>query len=244
MKPFIIFRHVDNEGPGYLAHFLKNHGIQYRLIKIDQGDNIPLSLDDIGGLVFMGGPMSVNDNLPWIDQEITLIKRAAEAKLPILGHCLGGQLISKALGGEVYANPVTEIGWYDVERIENRAAPSWLDGLPLHFEVFHWHGETFSVPHGATNILRSHHCSKQAFVKDNILAMQFHVEMTVEMVKDWALLHQDEIDSQSSSQNDGVQSYAQLLDDIESKTMALHKVANILYGHWLQIGSDEQLPVL
>ena len=91
MKPLLIFRHVDIEGPGYLAHFLKTHGIHYRLIKIDEGDNIPLSLDNVGGLVFMGGPMSVNDDLPWIHQEIALIKRAAEARLPILGHCLGGQ---------------------------------------------------------------------------------------------------------------------------------------------------------
>jgi len=243
MKPIIIFRHVDIEGPGYLEHFLDTHGINHRLIKVDQGDEIPRSLDNIGGLVFMGGPMSVNDDLPWIHQEITLIMRAAEAKLPILGHCLGGQLISKALGGEVYANPVTEIGWHDVEWIESRVAPTWLNGLPLQFEVFHWHGETFTIPHGATNILQSHHCSRQAFVKDNILAMQFHVEMTVEMINQWAQQHRDKIDQQSSH-NSSVQSYTQMLNDIKSKTMALHKVANLLYGRWLRIGSNEQLPVL
>lgn len=243
MKPLLIFRHVDIEGPGYLAHFLKTHGVHYRLIKIDQGDDVPLGLDNVGGLVFMGGPMSVNDDLPWIHQEITLIKRAAEARLPILGHCLGGQLISKALGGEVYANPVKEIGWYDVEWIDNRTAPAWLGGLPGNFEVFHWHGETFSIPHGATNILRSHHCSKQAFVKDNILAMQFHVEMTAEMVTEWVQQHRDEFET-AGSQNPGVQPFSNLLQDLESKTQALHKIANILYGHWLRIGINEQLPVL
>src|SRR3989304_290806 len=144
MKPLFIFRHIDIEGPGYPTHFLKKHGIHYRLVKVDEGDVIPRSLDNIGGLVFMGGSMSVNDDLPWIHQEITLIKRAAEAKLPILGHCLGGQLISKALGGEVYANPVKEIGW----------------------------------------------------------------------------------------------------DNLESRIIALHKVADIMYGHWLGLGSNEQLPVL
>lgn len=243
MKPLLIFRHVDIEGPGYLAHFLKTHGIPYRLIKIDCGEDIPQSLDNIGGLVFMGGPMSVNDDLPWIHHEITLIKRAAEIKLPILGHCLGGQLISKALGGKVSANPVKEIGWYDIEWVENKVTPQWLSGLPLNFEVFHWHGETFTIPHGATNILRSHHCAHQAFVKDNILALQFHVEMTVEMTKAWAHSQGDELET-LSSQTSSVQSSARMLDDIESKTLALHKVANILYGHWLHIGSNEPLPVL
>jgi len=243
MKPLIIFRHVDIEGPGYLTHFLKTHGIHYLLVKVDQGDEIPRSLDNIGGLVFMGGPMSVNDDLPWIHQEIALIKRAAEAKLPILGHCLGGQLISKALGGEIYPNPAKEIGWYNVEWIENRVAPGWLNGLPLNFEVFHWHNETFTIPRGATNILRSHHCSRQAFVKDNILALQFHVEMTVDMTKEWAQVNRVELET-TARQNPGVQTYAQMLDEIEGRTMALHKVANIIYGHWLRIGSNEQLPVL
>ena len=243
MKPLFIFRHIDIEGPGYLTHFLKKHGIHYRLVKVDEGDEIPRSLDNIGGLVFMGGSMSVNDDLPWIHQEITLIKRAAEAKLPILGHCLGGQLISKALGGEVYANPVKEIGWYDVEWVENRAAPGMLSGLPPSFEVFHWHGETFTIPHGANNILRSHYCGHQAFVKDNILALQFHIEMTVEMVKEWVQHSPGEFGT-GSEKNPGVQRSSQIQDNLESRIMALHRVADIMYGHWLGLGSNEQLPVL
>ena len=243
MKPLLIFRHIEIEGPGYLAHFLKTHGLNYRLIKIDQGDKIPRSLDNIGGLVFMGGPMSVNDDLPWIQQEITLIQRAAEAKLPILGHCLGAQLISKALGGEVHANPVKEIGWHDIECIDNRAASSWLGGLPHVFEGFHWHGETFTIPPGAKNILQSRHCPHQAFVRDNILAMQFHIEVTAEMIREWAEQYREELVS-ADKQKPNVQSYSQLLDDAENRTMALHKIADLLYGHWLHIGSNEPLPVL
>ncbi len=243
MKPLLIFRHIDIEGPGYLAHFLKIHGIHYHLIRVDEGEEIPRSLDDVGGLVFMGGPMSVNDELPWIHQEITLIKRAADAKLPILGHCLGGQLISKALGGDIIANHVKEIGWHDVEWIENRYSASWLNGLPVHFEVFHWHGETFSIPHGATRILRSQHCMNQAFVMDNILALQFHVEMTAEMVQQWEQHYSEELATESN-QSPAVQSGSRLLDDIESRVMALHRVANALYGHWLQTGINEQRPVL
>jgi GMP synthase-like glutamine amidotransferase len=243
MKPLVIFRHIDIEGPGYLAHFLETHGIYFHLVKVDQGDEIPRSLDDIGGLVFMGGPMSVNDDLPWIRQEISLIQRAAEAKLPILGHCLGAQLISKALGGDVVVNPVKEIGWHNIQSVDSRFASNWLGGIPFEFEAFHWHGETFTIPHGATNILQSHHCSHQAFVKDNILGMQFHIEVTLEMVRKWADAYRDELEV-AHNQSPAVQTYPLLLDDVENRTMTLHKVADKLYGHWLRIGSNEQLPVL
>ncbi|MDH4233536.1 MAG: type 1 glutamine amidotransferase, partial [Gallionella sp.] len=106
MKPIAIFRHFPTEGPGYLAEFLDERKIPWQLIAIDAGDAVPQSVAAYAGLVFMGGPMSVNDDLPWIPKVEALIRDAVARDIPLLGHCLGGQLISKALGGVVSRNPV------------------------------------------------------------------------------------------------------------------------------------------
>ncbi len=229
MKPIRIFRHVDCEGPGYFAEVLRRRDISYEIVAIDEGQAVPEALDDVSALVFMGGPMSVNDELPWISDELALIRRAAARRLPLLGHCLGGQLISKALGGSVGANLVREIGWFGVEQVGNAVAEAWLDGLPTRFEVFHWHGETFSIPEGATCILRNDHCDHQAFVLDNILAMQCHVEMTAELVREWARRYVHELMPSAS-----VQSAAQMVDDLEARIAAMRQSADVLYDRWLE----------
>ncbi len=230
MKPLRIFRHFPSEGPGYFADFLERRQIPYELIRIDAGENVPAGLDDTAGLIFMGGPMSVNDDLPWIKQELDLIRRAAEAGLPLLGHCLGGQLISKVLGGRVTVNPVKEIGWHAVQRIESAAARDWLGNLPGEFEVFHWHGETFTLPAGAAPILASRYCAQQGFVMGNILALQCHIEMTAEMVNRWARDGGKELMAVTPS----VQSEVDMMHDLPARVDALHKVAEVFYRRWLQ----------
>src|SRR3990170_3486588 len=153
MQEILIFRHAPHEGPGYLADYLDRHGLRHRLVRVDQNDPVPASIAGIPGLVFMGGPMSVNDPLPWIPKALHLIKEAVGANVPVLGHCLGGQLIAKALGGVVTKTPVKEIGWLPVRRVDSPAATGWLDDLPHEFEGYHWHGETFSIPPRAVRIL-------------------------------------------------------------------------------------------
>ncbi|MBT8419921.1 MAG: type 1 glutamine amidotransferase, partial [Gammaproteobacteria bacterium] len=133
-KPILVFRHIACEGPGYLGEVLDRKGIPYRLIRVDQGEEIPRLLNNTSALVFMGGPMSANDPLPWIEEEITLIQTAAKKKIPVLGHCLGGQLISKALGGSVTRNPVKEIGWHPVEVIAQAIDNPWVLNIPPRFE--------------------------------------------------------------------------------------------------------------
>ncbi len=231
MKPLRIFRHYPTEGPGYLADFLDQRKIPYELIRVDAGESIPMRWDDTAGLVFMGGPMSVNDDLPWIRQELDLIHRAAAAELPLLGHCLGGQLISKALGGKVTLNPVKEVGWHPVRRIEtNEAARDWLGDLPEYFEVFHWHGETFTFPEGAAPLLSSRYCARQGFVAGNILALQCHIEMTAEMVGVWVRAGGQELLSATPS----VQDATEMMRDLPARIDALHKVAEVFYTRWLR----------
>jgi len=179
----------------------------------------------------MGGPMSVNDSLPWITQELDLIRSARAHELPVLGHCLGGQLMAKALGGTITKNPVREIGWLPVERYDNPDADDWLAGLPLSFEAFHWHGETFSLPQGAVPILKNQWCTHQAFVIDNMLAMQCHIEMTAEMVDAWTLENAHEL----TEPMDTVQSREQMLEDITAKIEDLQAIAKPIYKHWFNL---------
>jgi len=228
MKPVAIFRHLDCEGPGYLADFLDNHQLKYQLIRIDQNDAIPDSIDDYSALVFMGGPMSVNDDLPWINRELRLIQQAAQQKMPVLGHCLGGQLICKALGGTVSANKVKEIGWLEVQKINNTATDHWLGELPESFDAFHWHGETFTIPKGATPVLKSHYCENQAFAVDNILALQCHIEMSSDMVIEWTREYAAELATPSQS----IQSASAITENVDEKTRLLNQVADRIYQKW------------
>jgi GMP synthase-like glutamine amidotransferase len=230
MKPLYIFRHIECEGPGFLGEVLSRFAIPGQLIAIDRNDAIPATVDGCSGLVFMGGPMSVNDPLPWIGQELDLIRQAHARGLPVLGHCLGGQLICKALGGTVSANPVREIGWHPVRKLSNDAAQSWLDGLPANMELFHWHGETFSVPEGAEILLESDFCARQAFASGNTLALQCHVEMTAPMVREWASLYRRELDDPSPA----VQSGIAMTEHLEQRITALQGIAERLYRRWLK----------
>lgn len=231
MKPIAIFRHAPTEGPGYFATFLDEQAIPWQLFKIDADDAVPNDAREFSGLVFMGGPMSVNDDLPWIAQTLALIRQAAQAGIPLLGHCLGGQLIAKALGGSVARNPIKEIGWGEVSLADCPDAPAWF-GAAQTFEVFHWHGETFALPLGAKLLLSSAHCRNQAFLLDGKhLAMQCHIEMTAEMVKEWGAVGADEIAAASSSP--AVQTTEAMQADLAQRVARLNDIARTVYRRWI-----------
>ncbi len=231
MKPVAIFRHAPTEGPGYFAIFLSHNGIPWVLVKADQGQPLPRQAEEYSGLVFMGGPMSVNDDLPWIPQALALIRQAVEREIPVLGHCLGGQLMAKALGGEVRKNPVKEIGWGEVKAEDNLAAQEWLGDSPNSFLSFHWHGETFSLPQGAERILSSPWCANQAFALGKHLGLQCHVEMTPELIKSWCETGAREI---AANPGPSVQSAQAILEDLENRVPRLHRIADRLYSRWVK----------
>jgi len=239
MRPLTIFRHIDCEGPAYLGEILDRQTIPWRLIRIDAGEPVPDTLADCSGLVFMGGPMSVNDPLPWIEQELSLIRMAQDQNMPVLGHCLGGQLICKALGGAISANPVKEIGWHSVRKCNTPAAASWLAGLPDAATLFHWHSETFSIPDGAEVILESEHCAHQAFAIGNTLALQCHVEMLPPMVAEWAALYAHELQETSTT----VQSAAQMTTNLSTRIAEAQQVADVIYERWLSPLSAENTKI-
>jgi GMP synthase-like glutamine amidotransferase len=231
MKPVVIFRHALTEGAGYFSAFLDEHNIPWQLVKIDQNDVIPISAQFFSGLVLMGGPMSVNDDLPWIPPVLALIQEAVAADIPVLGHCLGGQLISKALGATVGKNPVKEIGWGEVKVVDNAEASRWFGGIQS-FESFHWHGETFALPVGATHLLASNHCQNQAYSIGKHLAFQCHVEMTVSMVKKWCEVGAAEVAEASDST--GVQQVNEIQHNLASRIATLNALAAGVYKHWIK----------
>lgn len=232
MKPILIFRHIECEGPGYFARVLERHKLSYRTVAIDQGQTVPASIKDASALVFMGGPMSVNDPDPWIQDEIKLIRAAIDAGMPLLGHCLGGQLISKAMGAEVTFNPVREIGWHKVERIPGPESEHWLGGIRFPVELYHWHGETFALPDDVTPLLYSAFCRNQAYAKKNILALQCHVELEPDMVNEWAELYADQIAEPGLS----IQSREQMSENLDVRIANAWRVADALYSEWLRRG--------
>lgn len=230
MKPIAIFRHAPTEGPGHFASFLDARNLPWQLVAIDTGAPVPASPEAYAGLVFMGGPMSVNDDLPWIPPVLDLIRRAVAENIPVLGHCLGGQLIAKALGGQVTRNPVKEIGWGRVLVAESPEARAWFGDI-TGFEAFHWHGETFSLPPGATRILSSEHCANQAYVLGKHLGMQCHVEMTDAMIREWCAVGADEI---AASNSPAVQAPSAMLALNEGNLPPMRRAAEQLYGHWVE----------
>jgi GMP synthase-like glutamine amidotransferase len=231
MKPVAIFRASPSEGPAYFATYLERRSIPWKLVALDEGGAVPRDPRLFSGLVFMGGAMSVNDSLPWIAPAEELIREAVRKDVPVLGHCLGGQLLSKAFGGTVRANPYKEIGWGEVRVADNGVAREWLGELPA-FETFQWHGETFSIPPGATRVLENAHCANQAFAIGRHFGMQCHVEMTEPLIASWIESGADEMKSAASSP--AVQSVAEMKKDLEARLSRLHEVADRIYDKWTE----------
>lgn len=231
MKPVAIVRAARTEGPAYFASYLERRGIAAQLIALDEGAAVPRDANNFSGLAFMGGPMSVNDDLPWIPPVLELIRAAVRSDVPVIGHCLGGQLLSKALGGAVRPNPYKEIGWGRVRVCDNGVAREWLGDVQS-FETFQWHGETFSLPPGATRVLENQHCANQAFAIGKHLGMQCHVEMTQALIGDW--LESGAAEMRAASTSPAVQSAEEIGVELESRLEKLHQVADRIYDKWSQ----------
>jgi GMP synthase-like glutamine amidotransferase len=233
MKPVAVFRHAPTEGPGYFATFLDEHRIDWRLVRLDEGEPVPGSADGFAGLAFMGGPMSANDALPWTEPVLALIRDAVRREVPVIGHCLGGQLLAKALGAAVTRSPAKEIGWHRVEVEDTPEAREWLGPDLRAFTTFQWHGETFAIPAGGRRILRGEHCENQAYVvAGRHLGMQCHVEMTPELVRTWCETGAEEIARNRASP--AVQDAPEIEAQAARRLPVLADTARRLYQRWIQ----------
>ncbi len=229
-KPIAIFRFSRTEGPGYFATFLDARLIPWTLFALDEGTLVPTDLSPFAGFVFMGGPMGVNDDLPWIPPVLKLIQQAIVNDMPCLGHCLGGQLMSKALGGMVTKNRVKEIGWNPVRVESSQTARDWLGDDLKTWTTFQWHGDTFSIPPHGERILTGDACDNQAYVIGKSLGMQCHIEMTPEIIEAWCVdWEKENVDPDLPS----VQTPGEILAAMDQNLQKLNRVADRLYEKWL-----------
>lgn len=181
MKRLHIIQHAAFESPGVIEEFAIEHGFTITRSHPYLGDQLP-DTDTFDWLVIMGGPMNVDQQseYPWLAAEKIFIKKAIDSNKKILGVCLGAQLIASSLGARVNPNQYKEIGWYPIQCIAHNVSGSHLlSGIPESPIVFHWHGDTFAIPEGATPIASTLACRNQGFIiRNNVVALQFHMEVT------------------------------------------------------------------
>jgi GMP synthase (glutamine-hydrolysing) len=183
-----VLRHVAHESAGMLENVMVEMELDFHYV--DLFDHTPEQLDLTAalGLVILGGPMNVDegDKYPHLVKEVQWIKQALEAGLPVLGICLGAQLLAKALGAKVYPNGIKEIGWYRVDLTPHADRDALFEGGGKRITVFHWHGDTFDLPLGAVRLAQSPECRNQAFrYGRSAYGLQFHIEMTAELIDSW-----------------------------------------------------------
>lgn len=232
MKPVRIFRHEDWIQPGRLTEYFDAHAVPWELVCVDRGDAVPQETGDVSGLVFLGGTMSVNDedDYAWLRDEMRLIRTAANQGVPMLGHCMGSQLIAKALGGTVAPMPNKEIGWLEVVQSGNDAARDWLRGVPDPVEVFIWHHEAFTLPKGAAPLYSSEHCKEQAFALGNAVVTVAHPEVTAELLESWLGIYGYDIEPTGPS----IQPISQIREDLVERCAEMHlKFTDRLYDAWM-----------
>ncbi|MCX8125262.1 MAG: type 1 glutamine amidotransferase [Spirochaetes bacterium] len=180
----VCIQHVPFETPGYILDWAKSQKKEVAIVHVYQNTNFPVP-DCVDMLVIMGGPMSVYDEkeYPWLVDEKRFVDEVINKSRNVLGICLGAQLIAQVCGARVYKNLTKEIGWYEVQKVSSYNSIGQV--LPQRFIAFHWHGETFDIPHGASHIAATDVCANQAFAIDNkIVGLQFHLEITAQGVYD------------------------------------------------------------
>jgi GMP synthase (glutamine-hydrolysing) len=188
MKKLLVLQHVAHELLGTLNPLLKRAGFRIRYVNFARHPDAQPSLDGYDGMVVLGGPMSVNDagRLPHLTVEMRLIEEAMKRNLPVLGICLGAQLIAKTLGAEVYPNREKEIGWYDVSPTGAAESDLLLSAFESREKIFQWHGDTFDIPNTSHHLAFSELCANQAFrYEANIYGLQFHLEVDEPMIHRW-----------------------------------------------------------
>jgi GMP synthase-like glutamine amidotransferase len=229
MKPIAIIQHVANDGPSYFATWLDQHGLPYQVCRIDLGQPLPADIRAHAGLCILGGPMSANDALPYIEPLLALVRQAVALDVPVIGHCLGGQLLARALGAGVGAAAHPEIGWSDVLPTSDRAAAWFGSVMPLH--LFQWHSESFDIPSGAVQLLKGRYCHHQAFVvNDKHLGMQFHCEVDEPKVLEWLDSGAAEM---AASTSPAVQQDVTIRATLQQDLVNSQRIASRIYQRWV-----------
>ena len=227
----LVLQHIAIETPGLIADALAQAQLTPQIIHSFAGEPVPANLDGADALLLMGGPMGVYDHpqFPFLKQEMRLIEAALRAEKPILGICLGSQLLAAALGAPVTKGKQKEIGWHPV-RLTTEALqdPLWQGTVPS-FTALHWHGDVFELPSGAVGLASSNLTPHQAFrYGRNAYGFLFHMELTEPMLRAWVAAFADEL---RASHLDG----AQILAQSATHLPALHQIARPSFSRWVSL---------
>lgn len=222
----LVFRHVPFEDLGRIGPALEARGLETRYVDWYASPQAVARWEEAAGLIFLGGPMSANDELEYLRREMALIEAAWRASKPVLGICLGAQLIAKAAGARVYRNPVKEIGWGPLYFTEAAARDPLFAGLTGPEVVFHWHAETFDLPAGAEHLAWTPACPNQAFRLDaSVWGLQFHLEVTPAMIADWC----------QAPENSEDLSELPAPPDPWENAARLEELAAVVFGRWAEL---------
>jgi GMP synthase-like glutamine amidotransferase len=235
--PIAILEHEAGVSPGHFASWLAARALPSRVIQSHAGARLPRTAEGLAGICTLGGSMSVNDSLPWIDDELVLLRDAVARGVPVIGHCLGGQMLARALGARVSRSAVKEIGWLPLE-VSAPLGAEWFGGTALP-EIFQWHQDVFELPARAHRLASTALAPNQAFVARHEgvehLGMQFHVEITTEIVEDWTgdpAAAREIVAERAATGGPGVQSIEEIRRDLPRRTEEAKAVAWKLYDRW------------
>lgn len=233
MSRILVLQHVESEGLGIIDGAVKRKGFVADFIRVFKGERIPRNIQRYAGLIVLGGPMGVYEEeiYPFIKDEIALIKSAVKEEILVLGICLGSQMLAKAAGADVYKGKKKEIGWYDVQLTDEGKRDRLFIGLPDRFIVFQWHGDTFDIPENSKCLASSELFPHQIIkVGKNAYGLQFHLEVTEEMVREWIDVNDKELLS--------VKSYIdpkQILKDTSAYIETVHRYGAVVFNRFLNL---------
>ena len=228
MAEFLVLQHEPMEGPGTIADEIRAAGHTVRIVRLDQKEKVPADPAPLGGLVVMGGTMGVYDQekLPHLREEIALLAKAVKADKPVLGICLGAQLLAASQGAEVKAGE-KEIGWFPVRKMPEACKDSVLRRLPENFPALMWHGDHFELPKGGIHLLGTAKCACAGFrVGKKAYGLVPHLEMTAAMI--------DEMVSASRKELAAAQvEPAQILEDSSEFAEPTEELARTMWKAWV-----------
>ena len=228
----LVLQHLLEDGPGHLGVWLDTQGVRWRVLCTEAGDAYPASVRGLKALAVLGGAWSANDDRRSLRQAEALIREADALGMPVIGHCLGGQLMARAFGGRVETLAVPEIGWLPMRHSGSAAAREWLGETPA-ATVYQWHYDSFvGLPPGAELIAGSAACPHQSFVLRQHLAMQFHIEITQRKVEDWIAVPGGAYAPACQAHPQTVQTPEAMREGTRQHLAASTALAERIYGRW------------
>lgn len=233
----LIIKNVESEGPGLIEDTLHPDGWELETIELEKGEVLPEDLREIAAVIILGGPMNVYeiDKFPFLNDEERLIRKALFEEIPFLGICLGAQLLAKTCGVKVYKSPEKEIGWYTVKTTSGGKKDILFRDVPERMVAFQWHEDTFEIPDGSILLATGKPCKNQAFkIGSNAYGLQFHIEVTPDMVQRWMKDEKDEnaakkaLSDTAKVEKNFLEQAGQLLDNFKQVIESSLRIRNVI----------------